>query len=168
MGQRILSIIDSTNEWVGKIISFGIVIIAIVIGYEVISRFVFNNPTPWGQATAVLLFGVYMILGGGYTLLHEGHIRIDLFYGRWSPRGKAIADLATSVFVFAFLSALVWYTRIMAINSIRILERQGEELIAPPIYPSKTILFIGAVLILLQFIVHFIRDIMRVAGKGVK
>ena len=156
--RKLLSAIDSFTGQAGKVVAFVFPVMLGVLVYEVILRFAFNRPTIWAHETATLVFGIYMILLGGYSLLHQRHIRVDILWARLSPRGKAVTDLATSVFGFMFLAPLLWYSVPYALRSLEIGET-SLTLFSPPLYPSKIFLVLGVFWFLLQFIAKFIRDV---------
>ena len=80
----------------------GRVIAVFVYYYEVLARFVFNSPTNWVHESMFLMFGMQYMLSGAYAYREDQHVRVDVFYSKFSPRGKAIADIVTSVFFFIF------------------------------------------------------------------
>ena len=162
--KQLLSTIDSVNRFIGEIFSFMVLAIFAVTLFEVIARFVFNHPTNWGQQSVALMFSIYVLLLGGYCLLCNSHIRVDVIWGKLSFKGKAIADLVSSVFIFLFLIVFFWYSVVWAAESFRLHERSWEAW-SIPIYPFKAILPIGVFLLLLQSIAKFIRDIYAVLGK---
>jgi len=71
-------------------------------------RYFFNRPTIWVWEMNGFLLCVFVALGGGYTLLVRGHVRVDIVYDYLSTRSKAIMDLLTSFFIFLFLGILLW------------------------------------------------------------
>ena len=75
--------------------------------YEVIARFVFNSPTNWVHESMFLMFGMQYMLAGAYAYREDQHVRVDVFYAKFSPRGKAIADIITSVFFFIFIGTML-------------------------------------------------------------
>jgi len=160
--------IDSISEWTGKIVSFLIIVIIGVTIWEVILRYVFNAPTIWAFDAAYLIFGAYGVLGGAYTLYLKGHVNVDILYGRFPLRVRAIVDLGTSIFFFLFCGLLLWKGGEMAWDSLKIMER-GSSAWNPPIYPIKLTIPIGVFLLLLQGIAKFIRDlVMATTGKELK
>ena len=157
--------IDSISEWTGKIVSFLVIVIIGVTIWEVILRYVFNAPTIWAFDAAYLIFGAYGVLGGAYTLNLKGHVNVDILYGRFPLRVRAVFDLATSIFFFLFCGLLLWKGGEMAWSSLKIMER-GSSAWNPPVYPIKLTIPIGAFLLLLQGIAKFIRDlIIATTGK---
>jgi TRAP-type mannitol/chloroaromatic compound transport system permease small subunit len=158
---KFTQLLTSFTDKLGSKIALGIIAIGGVVSYEVISRFVFNSPTMWAQEVTALMFGVYAILAGAYCLAHERHVRMDIIWGRLSPRGKAIADVVTSGFSFVFIGLLLWYSVPYAWRSVLLLEG-SESPFHAPYYPSKIILVLAAFWLLLQLIAKFIHDL-RVA-----
>ena len=158
-----LRFVDKLNDWVGKVVSFFILVVALVIGYEIVLRYIFNNPTKWAHETSTMFFGAFIILGGAYTLLHGSHVSMDLIYGRLSVRKKAILDVITFILFALFCYALIWYGGKTAWKSILLLER-GSTVWGPPIYPFRLLLPLGAFLLLLQGLAKLVRDIITLRG----
>lgn len=153
-----LSAIETFSDRAGGVVAYGILVITGVMAYEVIARFVFGLATMWAHETASLLFGVYCFLTGGYVLLHQRHVRVDILWARLSPRGKAIADLATSGFAFLFIGVLFWFSIPYAWYSFQI-RQVSPTVFAPPLYPIKMVLVIGVFWFLLLLVVKFVRDL---------
>ncbi|MBS3918635.1 MAG: TRAP transporter small permease subunit [Deltaproteobacteria bacterium] len=165
--KTLLRIIDFISEWIGKMVSFLVIVIIGVTIWEVVLRYVFNAPTIWAFDAAYLIFGAYGVLGGAYTLYLRGHVNVDILYGRLSLRRRAIVDLVTSIFFFLFCGLLLWKGGEMAWDSLKIMER-GSSAWNPPIYPIKLTIPLGAFLLLIQGVAKFIRDLMMAAtGKEV-
>jgi len=125
-----------------------------------VCRYVFDAPTIWAQETSTFLYGAFFMLGGAYVFLIDGHVRVDIFYTRFSRRGKAIVDLITfPIFLFLFLGILVWEGGKMAIWSWSIWEHTQSPW-SPPIYPLKTVIPVASLLLLLQGIARYVRDLL--------
>lgn len=159
----LVSAIDSFINRTGR--GFVLILLPLIgiIGYEVVVRFVFDRPTVWAHETASLVFGAYVVLLGGYTLLYNQHVKVDILWDRLSPRRKAIWDLATSVFGFIFIVSLLWFSVIEAWHSVEIREI-SVTVFGPPLYPSRIILVIATFLFLVQMISKFIRDLYGARG----
>jgi TRAP-type mannitol/chloroaromatic compound transport system permease small subunit len=161
----LLKKVDWISEASGKVVSYLGLILAFAVTLEVGARYIFNSPTKWGYETAIFAFGSYVILGGAYTLRHDAHVRVDVFYGFRSPRGKAILDIITFWLFLAFAGILVVKGWEFGWTSLRNFEHTDTAW-SPPVYYFKMTLFIGAVLLLLQGIARFIRDLYLVfTGK---
>jgi TRAP-type mannitol/chloroaromatic compound transport system permease small subunit len=112
-----------------------------------------------------MIFGIYMMGGGIYSLLTNGHVRMDVMYSKFSRRGKAIMDCLTYPLLITFLSILFWKAFGYAEKSIAIREHSSTAW-APPIYLWKTSVPIIIGLFMLQSLANFIRDIyLAVLGK---
>jgi TRAP-type mannitol/chloroaromatic compound transport system permease small subunit len=161
----ILDRIDRVNQAVGNFASFGVPLLGFLILFEIIMRYVFNRPTIWVHSISQFMFGGIYMLGGAYTLLMRGHVNMDMLYVRFSPRGKALADAATGVLVMIFLGVLVWQSGLMAWESIIFKEVWTQSVFEPPLYPIKSIFFIGCVLFFLQGLTHLVRDVIILLTK---
>ncbi len=160
--------IDAINERTGKVLSILIVCLTGILCWEVLLRYGFNAPTIWAHETSCHIFGMYSVLGGGYVLLHHGHVKSDVFYARLSPRGRAIFDLVTFPLFFALLGIIFVEGTSMALRSIAVRE-VTVSFLHSPVYPVKTCIPIAAFLMLLQGLAHCIRSFaMAIKGKELK
>jgi len=162
---RILSVIDSISEWSGKIFSFLILAMTFVLMYDVVMRYVFNAPVKWPFDVSLILFAIYVVMGGAYALLVRAHVSMDLLYQRFSPRRRAIIDLATSVLFFLYLGVLVWKGTLFGLHSLELRE-ETATIFRGPIYLAKMSLGVAAALLLLQGIAKWSRDLITaITGK---
>ena len=150
-------IVEAVSDWSGKIFSFIALVVMVVIGYEVVARYIFNAPTIWATETMTYLCGAYYIMGGAYTLHLRGHVNVDAIYGIFSPRTRAILDMVTFPIFFIFTGALLWTSADFSWSSIGLRETTGT-VANLPVYPFKIMLPIATFLLILQAVCHFIRD----------
>ena len=162
---KALGVVDSLNEWIGRIAAYSLYALFAVMLFEVIARYAFNAPTQWSFELTLFIFAYATFLGGGYVLLHKAHVNVDIFYSRLPPRGRAIIDLCTAPIIFIFVVVLLWQGWAVFWNSFSFLEHSTVSRWNPPMYPIKIALPIGAGLVLLQALVKFIRDII-IAARG--
>ncbi len=163
--RRVLAIIDSVSEWSGKLISVLIFSLAFLLLYDVILRFAFNAPTIWCHELALHIFGTYSVLAGPYVLLHDGHVKIDIFYNLFSPRGKAILDAVTYPFLFMFLGLLLWHGYAIGIRAFELKQTVSPSPWASPIWPVKLTIPLAALLMFAQGLAQYIR-ILKLAFTG--
>ena len=157
--------IDSISKWTGRIIGYFIVLMMLVLLYEVFLRYVLDNPTNWAHETSLYMFGSYFMLLGGYALYSRSHISMDLLYGRFSPRKKAIMDVITALLFFFFIGGLFYYGAEYAWDAVTRQQSSGTAW-NPPLYPFKLMIPISAFLLLLSGVAKFIRDLnMVIRGK---
>jgi len=157
--------IDTISKWTGRIVGYFVPVMMLVLFYEVFFRYVLDSPTNWAHETSLYLFGSYFMLLGGYALYSRAHIAMDLLYGRWSPRTKAIVDVITALLFFFFIGGLFYYGAEYAWESVMRLDTSNTAW-NPPLYPFKLIIPISAFLLLLSGAAKFIRDLnMVIRGK---
>jgi len=162
---KILNIIDQISEWSGKTVSFFICALALIVGYEVVARYIFKSPTLWVHETSAMMFGTFIIIGGAFTAYMGGHVNMDLVQNLLSTRIRALVNVLTFFIAFAFLSAIIWKGGVTAWKSVKMLEHASTQW-GPPIYQFRVMLPLGAILLLLQLIAKLIRDIgVLISGK---
>jgi len=158
--KKFLGIIDSISEATGKGVSWFVVILTAILGYEVMMRYAFNAPTKWAYDISYMFGGSFFLLGACYTLKMKGHVRIDIFYGQFSLRTQALIDVIFAlIFFFPLFFGLLYFLIPHVYMSWQLAERSMESYWRPPIYPFKTVMPIGVFLLLLQGIAEFIRSL---------
>jgi len=158
--------IDSISEWTGRIFSWVIVPLTLLIVFEVITRRLFNAPTIWTFETSKQLYGLHFMIVAAYGLLYKSHVCVDVLHMRWSPRTKAIVDMATYViFFFAFCGVVLWQGINFASTSW-VMRETTWSAFHPPLYIIKTVVPVTALLLILQGLSDFIKRLVFVT-KGV-
>lgn len=158
--------IDRTNEWIGKAVSYLLAVMMVTICYEVVARYFFARPTLWSMELNTYLLCAYCTLGGGFTLLRDGHVKVDILYGRFHFRTKAILDCLTSFLFFIFVIAILWHGADMAHLAYKFQETSGT-ILDWPLFPTMVLVPVGALLLLAQGVVKFIEDF-RTAVTGIE
>jgi len=163
--KKFFKFIDRMNELIGKAISFLILVLIGVIVYEIFVRYILNSPTIWAHEISQMVYGAYVILLGGYLQQRNGHVNVDILYLRFKPRTRAMINLFTWLLFFAFCGVILVKGGEMAWDSFLYRETDPTAF-APPIYPLKMLIPLGALLLLLQGLVKYIGDIkVAVTGK---
>ena len=151
--ERIIYFIDSINEWVGKLVSWLLVVMVLNVFLVVVLRYVFGYGAIWMQELYVWSHAIVFLLAAGYTLLHKGHVRIDLIYREASNKYKAIIDLfgtmffALPVIYFIFIKSLPMVER-----SWKVFEKSAEAGGLQGLFLFKSVLLVFSLLFGLQFI----------------
>jgi TRAP-type mannitol/chloroaromatic compound transport system permease small subunit len=158
-GMRFLQYIDKISEWTGGLSAWLIIPLMLVVIHEVGRRHFLNAPTGWGYDTCWMLYSAQFMLGGAYTLLRKGHIRI--------PRGKEVFDTIVFSGVFLFTMILFTWAGVKFAADAWI---SGEKLSTTnwffPSGPSKTIIPVSFFLVALQSLAELIRNVsILVKGK---
>lgn len=164
--RKTLKIIDSISEYTGRAGSWFCVAIVLVGTYEVILRYLFDSPTTWAYVTTMMLWGSIGLFGLAYTYLHHGHVRVDVFYDRFSPKGKAILDvISTLLFGFPFVAVFIYVSFFWVQQAWIGHEVMTQSFWYPPAGPFRTVVLIGFSLFGLQIVAQFIRDLYALRGN---
>ncbi|MBE0531126.1 MAG: TRAP transporter small permease subunit [Rhodospirillales bacterium] len=107
-GNRFTRAVDALCMWVGQFASLWIIIGICYYVFEVLGRYFFNSPTNWVHEASFLMFGVMYTLGGAALYLIDGHVRVDVFYAKWSRRARAGADMVTTNIFFIFILGMLF------------------------------------------------------------
>jgi TRAP-type mannitol/chloroaromatic compound transport system permease small subunit len=157
---RIVKLIDKISGWTGALSAWIVIPLMVVVIIDVFQRHILNAPTRWGYDVLWMLFSAQFLLGGAFTLLRKGHIRIDIVYGGLSERTKLIYDIInTLVIILPPMVLLTWAGVVFAGDAWA----SGEKLSTTnwffPAGPSKSLIPIGFFLLALQCLAEIIRDL---------
>ncbi|MBM3733116.1 MAG: TRAP transporter small permease subunit [Acidimicrobiia bacterium] len=156
--QDILLRVDKISTWIGHAFSFLIVVLALLITWEVFSRYALNNPHNWVFDVSNMLYGAFFMMAGAYTLAKNGHVRGDVLYSFFRPRTQATIDLVLYVAFFVpGVVALTYAGYFYAAESWAIGERSSVTADGPPIFPFKTVIPVAGAILLMQGIVEIVR-----------
>lgn len=155
---RLTDALDGLSNRVGEFVAYWAVLSVFAYYYEVVARYFLNSPTNWVHESMFLMFGMQYMLSGAYGYKEDQHVRVDVFYSQFSVRGKAIADIITSIFFFIFIGTMAWTGWKFASDAINVGEVSFTEW-AVQYWPVKLTIPIGAGLLLLQGISKLIKDI---------
>lgn len=158
-----VSIVDSVNYKIGRVVMYGIFIMVGILLWSSVSK-TFFLPSLWTLETAQFAMVAYYILGGPYSIQLKSNVRMDLFYGNWSDLRKAWFDVFTVLFLIFFLGVLLYG----GIESTQYSLEYGERSYSawrPYMWPIKVVMCIGIILMLLQAVSEFFKDIARIKGE---
>lgn len=158
--QTLLYAIDGISTWVGKAVSWLIILLMTVVCVEVFKRYFLGAPTAWIFDGENMLYGTFFMLAGAYTLAQNAHVRGDFLYSSMRPRTQATLDIILYVLFFIpGIAALVYAGYDYAAISWRIAEHSNVTADGPPVYHFKTVIPIAGALVLLQGVAEIIRCI---------
>lgn len=163
----LLKRLDSISEWTGRVFSWAIAPMCLLVVFEVITRRLFNAPTIWTFESIKQCYGLHFMIVAAYGLLYKSHVSVDIFHMRWSPRTQATVDMVCYIiFFFLFCGIVVAYGGGFAATSWSLKETTWSAW-HPPLYPIKTVIPVTGVLLILQGISDFIKRFLFVT-RGVK
>lgn len=158
--------VDMISEKVGKFVMYGVFFMMFLLILSFFTRNIINYPLMWIIEMAQFTLAAYYILGGSYSMITDDHVRMDLFYEKLSQKGKAKMDIFTSVFLIFYLVILL----IGSYNSLIYTIKTNQKLFtawAPYVWPIKTLILIGIILMLLQSFSTLFKDIAKVQNKKI-
>jgi TRAP-type mannitol/chloroaromatic compound transport system permease small subunit len=160
--KRMSDFIDRLNTWIGRTAAFLILPLVFVIMYEVVSRYLFNAPTRWSNEISQYLLVAVVMLGGGYCLVDNEHVNVDIFYRKFTWRTRAVVEILTFILVVSFVAAIVWKGGELSYDAL-IHDKRSQTILAMPLFPSMVLVPIGAVLIGLQSLARALRAVIHLA-----
>ncbi|MEM9342021.1 MAG: TRAP transporter small permease subunit [Pseudomonadota bacterium] len=179
-----IAVIDRLNYGVGRVIMYGIFAMMAVLLWSTISKFS-DRPSLWTLEVAQFAMITYFFLGGPYAIQMGSHVRMDLFYDNWSVKKKAAVDAVMVFCLMFYLGVLLWGGLSSTAYSLGhfgsnpigffvdlatgeketgTLER-SRTIWRPYLWPIKTIMCLGILLMLLQALSELCKDILRLRGE---
>lgn len=184
--RRYIAIVDAVNYRIGRIMMYGIFVMAGILLWSSISK-TFFLPSLWTLEIAQFAMVTYYILGGPYSIQLGSNVRMDLFYNEWSDRRKAQVDAITVFLLIFYLGVLLYgglgstaYSLghygddpigflsglVTGSESLGRLERSPTAW-RPVLWPIKVLMIFGIFLMLLQAISELMKDLIRIRGGTV-
>ncbi|MEP1934337.1 MAG: TRAP transporter small permease subunit [Roseibium sp.] len=185
--------VDNFNRRLGKIIMWGVFVMAGILLWSSISK-TFFNPSLWTLEIAQFAMVAYYVLGGPYSVQLGSNVRMDLFYAEWSIKKKAWFDAFTVLLLIFYLSVLLYGALSSTAYSLGYFGKEfpvfywdlitafvtggpdaASEVMGyiersptawrPVLWPIKTVMCLGFFLMLLQTISELIKDIVTIKGE---
>ena len=101
--------IDAINETIGRVISWLALAMVLVQVIVVVMRYVFGLSVLTMQESIWYMHAIVFLTAAGYTLLHNGHVRVDILYGNVGPVAKARIDLFGVIFILLPVCVMIWW-----------------------------------------------------------
>lgn len=165
--RKLVNFCDRINEWIGSYIVSAVVFLFVgTIFTNVVMRYVFNTSFVFMAELEWHLFAFMFLVGAGYTLLHDRHVRVDIFYSLMTPKRRAFIN-CMGVLIFLVPSCYLVLTT--TIPWVKVAYDIGEVSIDPGGIPFrfmiKAALPLGYFLILLQGLSLFLKNTFVLLGK---
>ena len=158
---------DKINEWIGSVVvTSAVFLFILVIFSNVIMRYVFNTSFVFMSELEWHVFAFIFLMGAGFTLLHDGHVRVDIFYSMMDRKKQALINLLGVLFLLIPSCYVVLST---SIPWVIVAYKVGEVSIDPGGIPArfllKATLPIGYFLMLIQGFSLFVKSLFTLLGK---
>lgn len=158
-------VLDSVNVIIGNVASWLALLMVMMQFAVVIMRYVFAWGSIQMQESIWYMHGLLFMLAVGYTLLKDGHVRVDVIYRNASEKKKAVIDLLGTIIFLLPICYITWtMSWTYVLNSWDVLETSIEGSGLPYIYLFKTVILVFVVLLFLQGLAVVMRCIMVLLG----
>ncbi len=163
--KRFVRFADALNDRVGRAVAWLTLAMVLIVFFVVVARYGFAWGRVWIQESYVWLHGVVFMLGAGYTFLHEGHVRVDVFYRGASIVYKAWVDLVGALFLALPMVLVVLWVAVPYVETSWVkLEASREAGGLPGLFVLKTVIPLFCVLVALQALALAARSLLVLRG----
>jgi TRAP-type mannitol/chloroaromatic compound transport system permease small subunit len=164
---RFVGFVDKLMETIGRGVAWLTLAMVLTTFLVVVLRYGFALGWVWMQETYVWLHGIVFMIGAGYTLLHDDHVRVDIFYRPANPRHKALVNLlGVFVLLLPVLAIVAYVAWPYVIESWSKLEGSREAGGLPGLFLLKTMILGFCALVALQGLALAARGILILAGRA--
>ena len=164
----LVRLLDSINALIGRWVKWFAVALVLVQFAVVVLRYVFGTSYMAAQELIIYIHAVIFMAGAGYTLLKDGHVRVDIFYGEASRKTQALVDFFGSLLMLIpSCLVILYYTWGFVMRSWRILEGPISVGGIPAVFLLKSLIPVFAGLLLLQGISMALRNLLFLLGRPV-
>jgi len=154
---RIDRFVDVTGQWTSWIA----LVIVLLMAANVLLRYLFSEGSVWAQELEWHLLVPLILFGMSYALRHGDHVRVDIVYGRFSERHKAIVDLVSALLTVAVAALVIWFSLNYVQQSYVIDEGSPDPGGIPHRYLIKGLIPAGFALLLLQAVANALAAVER-------
>jgi TRAP-type mannitol/chloroaromatic compound transport system permease small subunit len=158
--------VEGLNRMIGTVVSWMALGTVLVCFATVYTRYALNTNFTWLQDLYVWQHAAVIVLGAGYTMVIGGFVRVDIFYSRWTARGRALSDMIqTVIFLIPFMLVCAWAFWVMVGNSWRADEASPNPGGLQNYWLLKGTLMVFVSLVLLQGAAMIARSILVLRGR---
>lgn len=163
---NVVRLIDAFNTRVGRTLAWVTLLMVLTQFAIVVMRYIFGISIMKMQESIVYMHSFVFLIGAGYTMLREGHVRVDIFYREASPRFKAVVDLFGAViFLIPVCGLITWYTWPYVTSSWAVWEGSKETSGIQAVYILKTTILVFTFVMTLQGISMALRSFLLLMGR---
>ena len=157
--------IDALNDYVGRAVAWTTLLLVLVTFVDVVMRYFFNTSYVFTQELEWHVFAFIFLVGAGYTLKNDGHVRVEVFYGKLSRKGRAWTNLIGVLF-FLIPSCLMFIKTSIpfVVKSFEIMEGSPDPGGIPYRFLLKSCIPVGYTLLLLQGISLGLNSLLLLTG----
>jgi len=159
--------IERFIDWSGRAVSWLTLIMVIVTFIVVVLRYVFDIGWIALQESITYMHAMVFLVGASWAMQHDAHVRVDIFYSRFSTRTKAWVDLFGSLLLLLpVMIFIAWISWEYVIDSWEVLEGSREAGGLPAVFLLKSLIVVLAIMLILQALVQIMRSVQTIRNAG--
>jgi len=157
--------LEAIAEFTGRLVAWATLLMVLVTFAVVVLRYAFNTGWIAMQESITYLHALVFMLGAAYTLKHDGHVRVDIFYQKFGEKGRAwINLLGTALLLYPLMIFILWISWDYVSESWKVMEGSREAGGLPGVFLLKTLLLLMPVAMMLQGLVLMLRCLAVIRG----
>ena len=156
--------IDALTERIGRLVIWLVLVATLISAGNALARYLLGESSNAWLEIQWYLFGAMFLLAAGYTLKHNGHVRIDILYNRFGPRGQAWIDLAGGALFLLPMAALLAWLGWPMFHEAWATHEMSPDAGGLVRWPVKLLLPLGFALLALQGVAEVIKRIGVLSG----
>ncbi|SEK65918.1 TRAP-type mannitol/chloroaromatic compound transport system, small permease component [Colwellia chukchiensis] len=169
VAKKLVTIIDLSTEMLGKTVAWLTLAMVLLTFSIVVLRYGFNLGWIAMQESVLYFHGIVFMFGAAYTLKHDGHVRVDIFYQRYSAQQKAWLNLLGSVFLLMPVCLFIFFISFdYVISSWQIMEQSAEAGGLAIVYLNKSLILVLATTLSLQGVAEIARNLLYLCQAKAK
>ena len=158
---------DQINERLGQAISWLSLLMVLVTVTVVVLRYVFELGWIWLQESVTFMHAALFLVGAAYTLKHEGHVRVDIVYRKFTERGRAWVDLIGTLTLLLPVCLFIFFVSWDYVaKSWALYEGSREVGGLEGVFLLKSLILVMAVLLVLQGVSLAVRSLSLILIHG--
>lgn len=167
--KKVVYLIDNFTGLIARAVSYLTFLLVLTLTYEVVMRYVFQSPTQWSFDLTYFLSSLFLSLGMAYTWWSGGHVSVDLIATKLPKRVASGIFLIFMVVLFFVCWGNIASVMITHVADSWALKERAMTGFLPPIYPYKTWILISVILMLIQGVSQFIKQLyIVITGEELK
>lgn len=161
----LIGLVGRVNDFIGAAVSWLTIILVLVVVAIVVTRYFLHIGSIALQESVTYLHATIFMLGIAYTMRHDGHVRVDIFYRQFSPRHKALVNIFGGILFLIPVSILIVYSSWeYAMASWSIAERSVENNGLPFVYLLKMLILVMPMTLIMQGIADILQNLFLLNG----
>jgi TRAP-type C4-dicarboxylate transport system permease small subunit len=155
--------LQELNARIVRLLLAAAAVIIFLLGFlvcaDIIGRAIFNSPVKGTPEMVSMSIVIICFLLAGYAVQSGGMIYTDVFSAMFGVRGLAFAQLLSAVLGIVFFGIIVWGSYEPTLHAIASGEYEGEGALRVPVWPARSIVVLGAVLVVVSYAMHAVRAV---------